>query len=179
MTVSAAERPTDVGQSGSGGSWSTLSNLEYGNSGDVSGTMTYTYLDYEWKTVECSIPNFITDLDVGTQFVSLKMTWNEECDGTPRPDSKAWLTGGSVINSGTIPSTGPRVTTLDGDASYWGLSGTPQDIFEGLKDGSIAFNYEPDTGVAGSTTVTISDIKFTLTYLLADTKRAALIACLP
>jgi len=179
MTVSAAERPTSVSQSGAGGSWSPLSNLEYGSSGDVSATQKAVYLSWKWQTVACAIPNFIQSVDVGSQFVSLKITLNEECDGTPRPSSKGWLTGGSVIDSGTIPSTGPRVTTLDGDASYWGLSGTPQEIFTGLKDGSIAFNYNPTSPYSGTTTVTISDIKFTLTYLLADTKRASLIACLP
>lgn len=169
MTVSAQEKFTQSAQSGSGQSWVGVSNLEYGNSGEAS--CTYSIAGFYPKTIRLTIPNFITSMPNGSEFVSLKITFQKKSTSTLWSWT-AKLTGGTQF-SGSMP-TSYSTTTLDGDASYWGLSGTSAEIFSDLKDGTIGL--ELDTSNTNiSATHYYQSVTAQLTYIEPDTKRAALL----
>lgn len=171
VTVSAAQKFTAVSYSGSGGTWSNYADLEYGDTGEATAPLT-VYIP-NTKTLLFSVPNFITSIDYGSEFVSLKVTFQDKQDITASNTATCYgrLTGGSWISTGDPGATYTN-NTLDGDSTYWGLSGTPQSIFTGLKNGSIKFEFKGEQGYG---TLYIKEVIATLTYKLADTKRAALI----
>ena len=174
MTVSAAEKFTSISYSGR--AWTDYNNLVYGGSGEAYGSTTGVY--DTTGTVKCAIPNFITSLATGTEFESLKITFSVKQSTPYGADGYAKLTTGS--QGYTFPLTTSYVgQTLDGDAAYWGLSGTPQAIFSGLKDGSIKFEYYAVGDLYAVGSMYLKEVIATLTYKLADTKRASILIALP
>lgn len=154
-TTSSAEKFTIVSSSGS---WTDISNLLYGASGEASGDG-FLYL---------SVPNFITSLDDGSEFVSLKVEWEEK---TAAPYRQAFLTGGTQFTEYLTPAAYASAS-LDGDAAYWGISGTPHEIFDGLKSGALKFTVRT-FGTSGA--LYVKEVKATLTYKAADTSRASIL----
>ena len=175
MTVSAAEKFTVISSSGQA-PWSSLSNLEYGNSGAATSTLSPFLINT--GNLFCAIPNFITAIPTGSEFESLKVTFSDKMDSSYSAEGYCWLTGGTVLSSGTI-GTSYAARSKDGDASFWGLAGTPQSIFSGLKSGSIKFSFQALGGIYSAGDVYVKDVVATLTYKLADTKRAAILIALP
>ena len=174
MTVSAAEKFTVISSSGQA-SWGSLSNLEYGSSGAATSTTT-GYLPNTGNLL-CAIPNFMTALNVGSEFESVKVTFSDRMDSSYPGQGYCWLTGGTEISTGSVASS-YTARTQDGDAAYWGIAGTPQAIFSGLKDGSIKFGFR-STGGLFAGTIYVKEVEATLTYKLADTKRASILVTLP
>ena len=175
MTVSAAEKFTTASYSGQA-PWSNYNNLIYGGSGAATSTISPFLPDT--GNLFCAIPNFITSIPAGSEFESLKVTFSDKMDSTYAGEGYCWLTGGTELSTGTI-GTSYTARSKDGDSSFWGLAGTPQAIFSGLKSGSIKFGFRADGGVFSSGDIYIKDVIATLTYKLADTKRAAIIIALP
>lgn len=175
MTDSANEKFTGVAYSGS--VWSGYTNLKFGNSGEATAELTVH--KSETGVLHFSIPNFITALPNGTEFNSIEVFWDDKFDGGPlAPTANYWFTGGSTISGTPISSTYGSHSPA-GNASAWGLSGTPQAIFSGLKDGSIKFNYKQVGGYLMYGTSYIKEVSAILTYTLADTKRASILVALP
>lgn len=167
MTVSAAEKFTTVTEDGFALGWSGESNLEYGNSGSAVSNTSTLWQD-DTKALVFSVPNFITALDEGTEFVSLKVAVGMVPTGSW--SYAAQLTTGTS-KAGSVSG---GITNLDGDETYWGLSGSPQDIFSALKSGALKFRIT-FFGSGEGNYMTVTNVTAQLTYRLADTKRAALI----
>lgn len=151
------------------GNWSGTSNLLAGGSGEAIGD-----LPFGGGTVRIilGIPNGIAAIPDGSEFISLKVDWEAKLAlATSATTQKAYLTGGNEFNSTLTASY--QNFSLDGDAAYWGLSGTNSEIFAGLKDGSIDF-YGSYQGITGDDYY-VREVYATLTYVTPDTKRASLL----
>lgn len=154
--------------------WNSTTNLLNSSPGTYSGPGTI-YKGAGTYIARLSVPSFITSLDDGSEFESLKVTFKAKSSSLNRT-YYAKLTDGTLFD-GTV-TTSYQTFTLDGDASYWGLSSmTDHQIFDGLKDGSIKFNIYI-TGSVGET-LYLKEVEATLTYKEADTARAAIITTIP
>ena len=169
MTTTAADKFTESSQFGSGASWSGVSNLEDGNSGEAS--VTYSLVGAYPRTIGLYEPGFMSSLPNGCEFESLRVTFQKKASTSFGWSWVARLTGGDT-KSGSY-TTSYATVALEGDKDYWGLSGTPQAIFAGLKDGSIGL--ELDAGGSTSATLYYRSVYATLTYTLPDTKRASIL----
>lgn len=169
MTTTAADQFTVAANAGSGNSWTDKANLLDGASGEA-------YAEYDilggttTKELQLSIPAYISAIDDGSQFVSLKVTLQAKRVGTS--SLSGYLASSSQTGSSKSISLGTSysTTTLDGDKSYWGITGTVYSIFDQLKSGAMYFCVDGTT----ADTVYVKDVFATLTYTLPDTKRASL-----
>jgi hypothetical protein len=179
VTTTASEGFTIATQGGEVAvSWSDVDQLPHGVAG---GAEAYVRDSGQWfvgtvtKIIYLTVPNYITALDNGAEFQSLTVTVN--IDGDPFPKTLyVRLTGGDW-KSATYTS---AATNYDftGDESYWGVAGTPQQIFSDLKDGSIGVElYCPYNTL--ETTINLNSVQSALTYRPTDTKRAALQVTIP
>lgn len=127
-----------------------------------------------------SVPNWIEDIPNGSEFESLKVTLSSRYDGTVGPYAEiGYLTGGDTIAIGNATNGSHNSRVLDGDASYWGISGTARAIFNDLKSGAIKFNYKVDAASDGNSNHYIKILRTVMTYKLPDTKRASILITLP
>lgn len=191
MTVTAAEHFTVVSQSGSSSyfTWDDTSRLVSStlNSDDFSAANALwsdnPTASSSTKTLHLSVPDFIGDITDGAKFLSLKVTFQSRYDGVVNTLSEfGYLTGGTLFNMGSVSHGFGNYTTraLDGDAAYWGISGTSQEIFTDFKSGALKFNYRSNSGPYVNTTDHyIKNIRATLTYAQPDTKRASILITLP
>lgn len=159
--------------SGSGASWSSLSNLA-SSSGEAFATFTAYKRDTD--TINCTDATAINAISEGSQFVSCTVSYQyKKALGSGTLRARAKLTGGTLYTTSSVVDTMWHTVNLSGDSAYWGLTGTPQQILTGLQDGSIKFElYLTGTG---SFPVRVEDITITLTYAEADTKKGAILAC--
>ena len=165
-TTTSAEKFTDVGTVGS---WTGASNLLDGSSGEAYGDVPS---GGGTVRVNLSEPDFIAAIPDGSQFISLKVDWEAKLAlATASKTQKARLTGGTEFSS-TLSSS-YQSFSLDGNAAYWGLSGSAGEIFADLKDGSISFSASY-TGITGDDFY-VREVYATLTYSTPDTKRASLL----
>ena len=183
MTVSAAEHFTIVSQSGSSGeaTWVNTSNLITSGTSEAIATGT-PHANGGSKTLHLSVPNWISGIVDGCEFTSLKITFESKFQegfrGGPFAET-ASLTGGSALYVADAFEGWYRDRELDGDAAFWGLTGTNREIFTDLKSGAIKFNYLSEGSFFGDTDNYIKTIRATLTYVLPDTKRASILVTLP
>jgi len=181
--ISDDEWFTVVSQSGNSdeATWSNTANLIITGSGEAIAEGE-PHRNEGGKTLRLSIHNDISGIAGGSQFVSMKVTLKTKFEGTSAGAPFAetgYLTGGTVMALGDA-SMGSYVTrTADGDAAFWGLSGDATSIFSGLKDGSIAFHYKVGGSFFGGTDNYIKEVTSQITYLLPDTRRAAIMIPLP
>lgn len=176
MTVSTAQKFDTVGYSGS--AWSNYSRLAYDAASPGESTWSYTTSDSQSGYLTFSVPHFISALADGGRFISLRVDWQDKQDSvTAQATAYGKLTNGSYINAGLLNKSTYTAKYLEGDKSYWGLSGyTGEEIYTSLKDGTTKFWYYNSFGTTGRTLdVYIKDVTATLTYTHPDTKRAALI----
>lgn len=174
MTTTSSADQFDTA-SYSGRAWTNYANLE-NDGGEAYATISIPIPNT--GTILLATPGFMTSLDDGSEFVSLKVTFEDKMASSYGATGKCRLTGGTWLTAGSI-GTSYTSRTQDGDESYWGISGTPQEIFSGLKDGSIKFEFKAEGGLYATGNIYLKDVEATLTYKLADTKRASILVTMP
>lgn len=170
--------------SGSGSGWQSLSNL---TSGVESYAVRYIFDDASIQDVYFSRMGEIDGVPNGSQFEEMEVSLRARFDGTTGTASIRWegsVAGVSV--TGTlfefgVSSGGYTTHTYSGDASYWGLSSyTPVQIFTAIRDGTLKLKYNPYSPAWGfNDRCYLDDVELSVTYTAVDTKRAALLTCVP
>lgn len=171
-----------ITQSGSGSSWQDLSNLKSGGeaySPARSGTEPLDLLMYTMGEID-AVAN-------GSQFEEMTVEYRDKAEGFTGTITVRWEgTVGGISKTGTsyshaVATGGFGVRSYSGDAAYWGLdSVTPSALFTAIRDGTLKFKYRINpTGWSGEDTAYLKEVEFSITYTEVDTKRAAILACVP
>ncbi len=116
------------------------------------------------------------DIPAGSEFVSMSVRFRGFVDATHPTDYFRFQArqNGTTTRTDDIDSTSSSLRDFDGDASYWGFTGTAQDIIDDLADGSIKWRFETK-GVAGTATRRdVRDFQVQLTYAEPATEGALL-----
>ena len=169
-----------VSQSGTGNSWTGTGNLDTGGEAIV-----YDYGGLDPLDLYLYIPDALSGVANGSEFTEMAVTLDDKMDDSPGTITVRWtgtINGASV--SGTSYSWARNSIyvghTLSGDAAYWGLSAhTPTNILRAIRDGTLKFKYSVNPSNESSYAAYIRDVQCEVTYVEADTRRAALKACVP
>lgn len=145
---------TNVSQNGSSEfetAWSPLTTTSgFNTNSNVRGTY----------TAEFDTPDWLGDVPVGSEFVSLRVRIDSWSTSSSR-EARAKLNEGSVTQSQTQPTVQTR-WTLNGDAAYWGLTDDPVTIINKIRDGTIQFEYWcPDFETSGDYEYANLDVRLT------------------
>lgn len=179
MTTTSYDDVTTATQTGSDpNQWQNISTLASSTSGAayIESNGTFTGM----RTLYLEIPDFMSSIPAGSEFVEMSVRFKGYVDATHAGDYFRFQTrqGGSTVRTDDIDSTSTATRTFSGDASYWGFTGSGQDIMDNLADGTIKWRFETRGVAATATRRDVKNFQVQLTYAEPDTK-AALIMVMP
>jgi len=177
MTTAAYDFITVASTSGQGPDWS-ISNLT--TSTTNLSTCTVGSSNTYGKTLSVSIPDYMADIELGSEFVSMAVQYKAYVDTVlnGRYTFRARQNGATTYEADRyVTSTGYQ--TPSGDATFWGFTGTGQAILSQLRTGAILFRFEPWTPSGEANVFTVKNFQVQLVYAIPDTKRASILTAIP
>jgi len=175
---------TSVAQSGSGVTWTGLSNMVYPTEG--TGACELTAVSRTANTVLLRIPEEAADIPTGSTLESMALYITVKKTGTFSAGTNITWTGETNSSLSTVWSYLNNIDetyanlSISGDSTYWKLSSTydPSAMIDGLKDGTLYFKVNATSTAAVACGIRINEAVCTITYNTVEGKRGAIIAAL-
>lgn len=178
LTTTSYDDVTTAAQSSSG------SATAWVLSGVTSSTTNSNYVDLttayrKSKWLDLSIPDFMAAIGAGAEFISLNVKFKAYDDDTADGDYTFSVRQNGVQTFTTsVSGTSTSFKTYSGDKTYWGFTGTVQQIFADLADGDIKFRFYAQAGISPMR-CDMEDFQIQLVYSAPDTRRASILTCIP
>jgi len=184
MTTTTRNGFTSVAQSGSGVTWTGLTNMVYPTEGE--GACSLTAYAQESNTIQFRIPQEAAGIPTGATFEEMRLYLEVKKTGTfsdgtnitwlgktNRSSSYVW----TVLND--IDET-YRTISVGGDRDYWRISSVYDlsEIIEQMKSGDMYFEAFATSTVAIACGVRVKEAQCIITYTTVEGKRGAIIAAL-
>lgn len=181
MTTTAYDYITLATQVGSASyrSW-TISNMTTSTTNNATvSTNTSTSNNKYTRTLQLSIPNFMSGLGTGAEFNSINVKFKAYVDKV-FSTTYEFRVKQSGVTKDTIDvnSLSTAYQTYNSDTEGWNFSGTPQEILSDLAAGNIYFQFLGHN-LSQTVNYTVEDFQIQLDYSLNDMKRQAIFAVIP
>lgn len=181
MTTTTQDKFNTVTQSGSGVSWTDLSNLVNGASGFAFSATGLNSSNPTSNTIAFKVPAQASTIIADSVFESMQFTfecWRSDAGSPAGIDFYFTTNLGSAnfIKNVSANEVFETAISSDGDRSYWGLNSyAPSALLDYIIDGTLAFEVyaQRSSGIAG---VRIREAECTITYSTPTGRRGAIIA---
>lgn len=180
MPSTTREEFNSVTQSGSGASWTNLSNLVYPESGSASASMIAT--DAATNRVAFALHEGVADVPTGASFDSMSLRFSCKKDGVvssaAEVDFEVYTSASSfrVYETSDIANNVWITKTVAGDGLYWNFGvATGSGIMDGLRDGSIAIEIRATENNGVAVSAHLDEVTLVITYTTVEGKRGAIL----